>query len=232
MSPARVPRQPGCPRSGPSLQGGPRRRFGPPARAPTPGLVGFPPISLLLRLLMASGLPPRPLPLPSSCVRFLCFLLAFNSTGFHDSSQASLCSHVRATFLRFATSLALRFFEKGKAVSYDLLLMTSESQQGCASPSPAVRRGPSPAPLLSCGRDEASRVRVPVCGLCPVSTVRALVARPGFPLFGPYHRTPQRPTVSLTESETAGGWVLPWTCLLFQKKWVVFPASSLCFCKW
>ena len=85
---------------------------------------------------------------------------------------------------------------------------------------------PPPAPLLSCGRGEASRVRFPVCGLRPLSAVRALVAQLGFPLFGPYHRTPQRPTVSLMESETAGGWVLPWTCLLF-KKWVVFPASSL-----
>lgn len=114
-----------------------------PAGAPAPSLVGSPPISLLLRLLPASGLPPRRVPLPSSCVLSLCFLLAFNSTGFLDSSQASLCSHVPVTLLRFATSLALRFFEKGK-VSYAPLLITSESQQGCASPSFAVRCVPSP----------------------------------------------------------------------------------------
>lgn len=191
---------------------------------PHPGSLSrrSPSISHLLRLFTGFGAAPGPGPrLPA---------VFFLAASYLPSAPRSSCSRVPAAFLRRASSLALRFFEKGKQC---FMISWSPASSSKAVPSLPSQWGafPPSALVLSCGTDEASCIRFPVCGLRPLSMVRSRVVQLGLPLFSSYHRTSCRPAVSLMESEPAGGWVLPWTCLFF-KKWVVFPAFSLFFCTW
>lgn len=199
----------------------------PPSRPSSPAArIGGPPsVPVLLSLFPDSGpaaqatVPPAP-----GCVLSLCFLLAFISINFSDSSDSSrggaACALTHHAFPESPAALppSLSGISAAPKSGAQGVVTSVASRTGSSEGVSLLRAlagvsGPSVL-VASHGTSEACRGPFPVCGLCLSNAALSFLVQRGFPPSLPITEISRRPTLSLTKPRTAGGRALPCTLWL------------------